>query len=365
MAYAPPTFDEATGMMAEPAMEANVMQVGLNPAPRQGVSRGSGDAYAQLADDDEDDALATRERRASDIALARQQAHANAFKRQMEAEEEFARSSHRQTSNDAELAARLAAGTDQNLDMEALSATQRDAMLAARLQAEFNQGQGAGGRGSRTEKQKIVRVLVPKNAKPGDSLAVATPTTGKFAVEVPTWAKPNTHFDCVVTTIVEVRPPGGAAAARPVAPRAGYEAPSLGGGGGAMGPPPLPPGWEEGRNANGVPFYVDHNTRTTHWTRPEPPAETNPLHQQGAAAAPPPAPPANDNVPGGMTEEEMIAQAIALSLAESSEGDAAPAPEADAVPVAAAAPEPEPVGDLLGGYDEEPAPLPTPPPTDV
>ena len=203
MAYAPPTFDEATGMMAEPAMETNVMQVGLNPAPRQGVSRGSGDAYAQLADDDEDDALATRERRASDIALARQQAHANAFKRQMEAEEEFARSSHRQTSNDAELAARLAAGTDQNLDMEALSATQRDAMLAARLQAEFNQGQGAGGRGSRTEKQKIVRVLVPKNAKPGDSLAVATPTTGKFAVEVPTWAKPNTHFDCVVTTIVD------------------------------------------------------------------------------------------------------------------------------------------------------------------
>ena len=227
MAYAPPTFDEATGMMAEPAMETNVMQVGLNPAPRQGVSRGSGDAYAQLADDDEDDALATRERRASDIALARQQAHANAFKRQMEAEEEFARSSHRQTSNDAELAARLAAGTDQNLDMEALSATQRDAMLAARLQAEFNQGQGGGGRGSRTEKQKIVRVLVPKNAKPGDSLAVATPTTGKFAVEVPTWAKPNTHFDCVVTTIVEVRPPGGAAAARPAAPRAGYEAPSL------------------------------------------------------------------------------------------------------------------------------------------
>ncbi|KAH8075224.1 hypothetical protein JL721_1220 [Aureococcus anophagefferens] len=342
MAYAPPTFDEATGMMAEPAMETNVMQVGLNPAPRQGVSRGSGDAYAQLADDDEDDALATRERRASDIALARQQAHANAFKRQMEAEEEFARSSHRQTSNDAELAARHAAGTDQNLDMEALSATQRDAMLAARLQAEFNQGQGAGGRGSRTEKQKIVRVLVPKNAKPGDSLAVATPTTGKFAVEVPTWAKPNTHFDCVVTTIVE--------------PRRRRR---------AMGPPPLPPGWEEGRNANGVPFYVDHNTRTTHWTRPEPPAETNPLHQQGAAAAPPPAPPANDNVPGGMTEEEMIAQAIALSLAESSEGDATPAPEADAVPVAAAAPEPEPVGDLLGGYDEEPAPLPTPPPTDV
>ncbi|KAH8076911.1 hypothetical protein JL720_10209 [Aureococcus anophagefferens] len=201
MAYAPPTFDEATGMMAEPAMEANVMQVGLNPAPRQGVSRGSGDAYAQLADDDEDDALATRERRASDIALARQQAHANAFKRQMEAEEEFARSSHRRHRT-AELAA-PAAGTDQNLDMEALSATQRDAMLAARLQAEFNQGQGAGG-ASRGETEDRPRARAQER-QARRLLAVATPTTGKFAVEVPTWAKPNTHFDCVVTTIAERR----------------------------------------------------------------------------------------------------------------------------------------------------------------
>ena len=315
MAYAPPTFDEATGMMAEPAMETNVMQVGLNPAPRQGVSRGSGDAYAQLADDDEDDALATRERRASDIALARQQAHANAFKRQMEAEEEFARSSHRQTSNDAELAARLAAGTDQNLDMEALSATQRDAMLAARLQAEFNQGQGGGGRGSRTEKQKIVRVLVPKNAKPGDSLAVATPTTGKFAVEVPTWAKPNTHFDCVVTTIVEVRPPGQAAAA----PSQSYAPPPPP----STSPGPLPPGWEEGRNADGTPYYVDHNTKRTQWHRPT-----------GAAANPIHSPPARGHdQPAGMTEDEMMAQAIKESLAMA-EKEQPPPPQEDAAPVA-------------------------------
>ncbi len=31
---------------------------------------------------------------------------------------------------------------------------------------------------------------------------------------------------------------------------------------------PLPPGWEERRDANGRIFYVNHNTRTTQWERP-------------------------------------------------------------------------------------------------
>lgn len=31
---------------------------------------------------------------------------------------------------------------------------------------------------------------------------------------------------------------------------------------------PLPPGWEERTDAKGRVFYVDHNTRTTTWTRP-------------------------------------------------------------------------------------------------
>lgn len=33
-------------------------------------------------------------------------------------------------------------------------------------------------------------------------------------------------------------------------------------------PQPLPPGWEMRRDARGRVYYVDHNTRTTTWQRP-------------------------------------------------------------------------------------------------
>ncbi|KAL9604228.1 MAG: hypothetical protein Q9219_000626 [cf. Caloplaca sp. 3 TL-2023] len=33
---------------------------------------------------------------------------------------------------------------------------------------------------------------------------------------------------------------------------------------------PLPRGWEEAKNAEGQTFYIDHTTRTTTWTRPNP-----------------------------------------------------------------------------------------------
>ncbi|CAM9351287.1 unnamed protein product [Scytosiphon promiscuus] len=36
--------------------------------------------------------------------------------------------------------------------------------------------------------------------------------------------------------------------------------------------PPLPPGWEERMSAEGKVFYINHNDKTTHWTRPDPPA---------------------------------------------------------------------------------------------
>ncbi|CAM9444576.1 unnamed protein product, partial [Hapterophycus canaliculatus] len=35
--------------------------------------------------------------------------------------------------------------------------------------------------------------------------------------------------------------------------------------------PPLPPGWEERMSAEGKVFFINHNDRTTHWTRPDPP----------------------------------------------------------------------------------------------
>ena len=40
----------------------------------------------------------------------------------------------------------------------------------------------------------------------------------------------------------------------------------------AYGAAPLPPGWEEKRTPDGKPYYVDHNTKTTHWERPVAPA---------------------------------------------------------------------------------------------
>jgi hypothetical protein len=36
----------------------------------------------------------------------------------------------------------------------------------------------------------------------------------------------------------------------------------------AHAPGALPPGWEERRTPDGKVFYVDHNTKSTSWTRP-------------------------------------------------------------------------------------------------
>ena len=204
-----------------------------------------------------------------------------------------------------------------------VSALKASGRAAARLQAEENRRnppRSVVQADTRQETRKTVRVLVPRHAKAGDSLAVATPTAGKFAVKVPAWARPETHFDCIVTTIVEVRPPGQAAA-----PPTSYAPPPPP----QTSPGPLPPGWEEGRNADGTPYYVDHNTKRTQWHRPT-----------GAAANPIHSPPARGHAaPTGMTEEEMMAQAIkeSLAMAESSGAAAAeepPAPPPDATPVA-------------------------------
>ena len=56
---------------------------------------------------------------------------------------------------------------------------------------------------------------------------------------------------------------------------------------------PLPPGWEARRSAKGRIFYLDHNTRTTHWkppTRgapPAPPAAPSPAAAAAATATAP------------------------------------------------------------------------------
>lgn len=318
MAYAPPQFDDATsGLVAQEAPPAQ--QPAPRLAPRMGLSLNSsqGDGYARLDNAEstqEDPEL--RERRASDVALRRQQQNEAKFLQQMEREEDRARSEGSQMQRDAQVAASLAGGD--GADPSTLSDMQRDMMLAAKMQADEDRtARPVVQTGARQETRKVVRVLVPRHAKAGDSLAVATPTAGKFTVQVPAWARPETHFDCVVTMIVEVKPPGGAANYAPPPPPAASA--------------PLPPGWEEGRNADGTPHYVDHTTKKTQWTRPTglPAARTgaaNPLHSPPASR--PAARPAA--APAGMSEEEMMAQAIKESLAMTE----APVAEPAALPVA-------------------------------
>lgn len=43
---------------------------------------------------------------------------------------------------------------------------------------------------------------------------------------------------------------------------------------------PLPPGWEERMSAEGKVFYINHNDKTTHWTRPEPPLALLPQEEE-------------------------------------------------------------------------------------
>mmetsp|Transcript_25875 Transcript_25875/g.79643 ORF Transcript_25875/g.79643 Transcript_25875/m.79643 type:complete len:204 (+) Transcript_25875:91-702(+) len=54
-----------------------------------------------------------------------------------------------------------------------------------------------------------------------------------------------------------------ASVAQPAAPPPSYGAPPP-----AYAEPPLPPGWEEKIAPDGRKYYIDHNTKSTHWERP-------------------------------------------------------------------------------------------------
>ncbi|XP_049761213.1 E3 ubiquitin-protein ligase NEDD4 isoform X1 [Elephas maximus indicus] len=60
----------------------------------------------------------------------------------------------------------------------------------------------------------------------------------------------------------------------------------------------LPPGWEEKQDERGRPYYVDHNSRTTTWTKPtvQATAETGQLpSSHSSSASPQPQPPTSDS----------------------------------------------------------------------
>lgn len=52
------------------------------------------------------------------------------------------------------------------------------------------------------------------------------------------------------------------------APR-GFGGRGRGRGRGGYGVPQLPPGWEQATTPEGQVYYIDHNTRTTHWELPQ------------------------------------------------------------------------------------------------
>ena len=49
----------------------------------------------------------------------------------------------------------------------------------------------------------------------------------------------------------------------PPAPRSGYSLAQVGG-----HEPAIPPGWSVGWTMRGRKYYIDHNTKTTHWSHP-------------------------------------------------------------------------------------------------
>lgn len=59
------------------------------------------------------------------------------------------------------------------------------------------------------------------------------------------------------TSVTRTAPPPGPAPAGP--PNGPSNAPLT----------PIPQGWEERKDGNGRPYYVDHTTRTTTWERPQ------------------------------------------------------------------------------------------------
>ncbi|KAJ1460096.1 hypothetical protein M885DRAFT_22696 [Pelagophyceae sp. CCMP2097] len=213
MAYEPPCYDDASGQLRPPAPPPFNPLAAAAARLRQGVSRpGTGEEYASLTADDAENAAEASATRANNIALQRQQQNAATFQRQIEADEEFFRSSSRQMASDAEMAAKLsedAGAGAARAPQDPSHNTDNDAAIAAALQRREEMesavydapAYSAPEAVSRARKEKVVRVKVPSRAKPGDMLVVSTPTTGKFEVAVPGFAPPDSYFDCVVTTI--------------------------------------------------------------------------------------------------------------------------------------------------------------------
>jgi len=116
------------------------------------------------------------------------------------------------------------------------------------------------------QNERMVQVERPPGVAAGTSIEVDI-DRGQYYVTVPEGVPEGGQFLAKVP--VQTAAPVGhvvAQVAAPVAAPVARVAPP------AYGAPPLPAGWEEKRTPDGKPYYVDHNTKQTHWERPQVPA---------------------------------------------------------------------------------------------
>lgn len=130
--------------------------------------------------------------------------------------------------------------------------------------------------------EKLIQLQRPNGVPEGGSIEVVL-DGNKYYVQVPQGVPEGGMFQCkvpIVATPVFAQAPQPVMAA-PVpqqqpamaapmpqqqqAPPPAYPAPPP-----AYEEPPLPPGWEEKKMPDGRVYYIDHNTKSTHWERPPP-----------------------------------------------------------------------------------------------
>ena len=112
--------------------------------------------------------------------------------------------------------------------------------------------------------ERMVQVERPAGVAAGTSIEVDI-DGGQYYVTVPEGVPEGGQFLAKVPVVAQVAAP----VAQVAQPAPVAQAPPP-----AYGAAPLPPGWEEKKTPDGKPYYVDHNTKTTHWERP--PAQAAP-----------------------------------------------------------------------------------------
>ncbi|KAJ8606904.1 hypothetical protein CTAYLR_008934 [Chrysophaeum taylorii] len=113
--------------------------------------------------------------------------------------------------------------------------------------------------------ERMVQLQRPAGVPPGSSIEVMIEGRNYY-VPIPQGVPEGGYFNCKVPlVVVQSAPvPVQAAVATPAVAAPVQQPPPPA----YVGEAPLPPGWEQKVAPDGRAYYVDHNTKTTHWERP-------------------------------------------------------------------------------------------------